>query len=207
MTSGDDLILTVGDGSITLVGAAGLEELNIDGTWSKLVTLTAGNDTYNNSVEGATINALGGDDTVINVNDPIYSSESGYNVSINMGAGNDSVYNYEGDYATITTGAGNDTVHNRSWYTTINTGAGDDSIYNDYDSNKGISISGGTGNDTISNDGENVFFVYNSGDGNDVIQGWLPRNFDAINRRRLLLFRDEWRRFNLDGRRRLNPSC
>ena len=71
--SGSDVIITVGDGKITLVGAASLSTLNIDGEEvttgggdSKLITLTEDDDDYSNSVDGVTIMALGGNDCINN---------------------------------------------------------------------------------------------------------------------------------------------
>ena len=83
---------------------------------------------------------------------------------------------------TINTGAGNDSVQNDGDKVTINTGAGNDYVRNDSSS---VTITGGTGNDTIYNNwnfssnapyaydnGANVLFKYTSGDGNDIIYGF-----------------------------------
>lgn len=58
--SGSDILVTVGEVVITLLGAASLSALNIDGKYLNplLITLTKGNDTFSNTLEGATINAL-----------------------------------------------------------------------------------------------------------------------------------------------------
>ena len=88
-------------------------------------------------------------------------------------SGSDSVYNEEGDWATITTGAGNDFVYNDAGYiATINTGAGNDTVYNDGWSNY-CTINTGAGRDLISLDSSSYFnvIIYNNGDGNDVIYG------------------------------------
>ena len=119
---GDDVIVSVGENSITLTGAANLDTVNIAGTFVNPYDIvgTDDPDSIDNNLSGATIQALGADDTIIN---------SGDNVSILGGKGQDSI---------------------------VNTGAN-------------TTIIGGTGHDTMSGGtGANVF-VYNSGDGNDVI--------------------------------------
>ena len=195
--SGSDIIVTVGDGKITLVGVASLSTVNIDGiesssSDSKLITLTEGNDTYSNTLAGATIQALGGSDT-------IYSGDDYNSVSIDAGAGNDSVYT-AGNYITINGGDGKDTIRGYySDYSIFNAGAGNDKIFDngsaylsinagagaDLISLKSVSgftyshtIKGGTGNDTIysnslasANSGGSTY-QYSSGDGNDKIIGF-----------------------------------
>ena len=196
--SGSDIIVTVGDGKISLIGAAGLSKVNITDTKggssnSKLITLTEANDTYINSIEGATIQALGGDDTIQNGgnwedtvlsggpnviinsgdgNDSVYNK--GYDVTINTGADNDYVYS-SGDSVTINTGDGNDYVDNYCyWYedscyggsnVTINTGSGNDTVHNDKCTN--VTINTGDGNDYVENFGK--YATINTGAGNDYV--------------------------------------
>ena len=201
-SSDNDIIVTVGEGSIKLVGAATLASVNISGTDetpaeepSLLVTLTEGNDTYDNTVEGATIQALGGDDSIVNE----YSAAS---VSIDAGAGADSIDNIASDVTisagddadiiqnysdavSIDGGNGNDTILNvTGYYNTLSGGAGNDSIVN-----RGITVSeeaasddlpagfyvgnyltlsGGAGSDTIENEGGNNISI-SAGDGADEI--------------------------------------
>lgn len=83
-----------------------------------------------------------------------------------------------GDRLTINGGAGNDSILPHGYNNIINGGAGNDSISNwlSYYS----TISGGTGDDTIDtstnlNMGRNVF-LYNTGDGNDVLTGFHPND-------------------------------
>ena len=144
-SSGNDIIVTVGEGSIKLIGAATLDAVNISGTdetpseeTSLLVTLTEGNDSYSNSIEGATIQALAGDDSITN----IYAS-----VSIDAGAGDDTVTN-AGDSVTIVGGTGEDLIDNIGSSVSIDGGEDDDVIQNYSDE---VSINGGNGADTISN--------------------------------------------------------
>ncbi len=142
---------------------------------SVTINTGAGNDSVYNSGSSVTINTGEGNDSVFNYSD---------SVTINTGEGNDSVDNLYGSSVTINTGAGNDSVWNalEASLTSINTGAGNDSV-NNWGSS--VTITGGKGNDDIynnwnfyknvpydDNDGSNVFFKYNSGDGNDIIYGF-----------------------------------
>ena len=143
-----------------------------------LLSGTSGNDSIENkrhwgvSTENVTIDAGAGNDSI--------SNHFGANISINAGADNDYIYNMEGSSVTIDAGAGNDTIANGgydiiwNWHdggsnVSINAGAG-----NDYISNWGsnVSISAGAGNDSIQNNGSNVLFNYSSDDGNDTISGF-----------------------------------
>ncbi len=99
--------------------------------------------------------------------------------------GNDSIVN--GDYwnnggylSTILSGDGNDTIENWGSNVSINGGAGRDYIYNktvvinggsiEYAHN--VSIEGGKGNDTHHNIGTGIVYIYNNGDGNDLIRAF-----------------------------------
>ena len=154
-TVGANVLVTVGSGVITLSGTASLATLNIAGTEFRF---TEGNDTYNNTVSGVTLAALGGADRVTN---------SGANVSLDAGTGNDYVYN-SGRYSTILGGNDADTVYNNNGdYSSIDLGSGNDSIYaydNDY-----VTVNAGAGTDTISGTyyGSKLY----GGEGNDSISG------------------------------------
>ena len=106
-TVGSDILVSVGSGVITLSGAATLSNVNILGKEVAtvnplLITLTENADTYNNSLAGATILALGGKDRITN---------SGANVFVDGGAGNDYIYdNYSNTFNTILGGDGNDVI-------------------------------------------------------------------------------------------------
>ena len=159
--SGNDVILTVGDGKISLTGAASLSMLNIIGTYEDDTThggdttpaaLSIANtvnntliigsefaDTIKNSGSTVTIDAGTGNDSIANV--------GGLNISINGGAGNDSIINvYFGSNITIDGGDGNDTVSNTCAFVTINGGAGNNSIYNQ---SANVKINGGANDDFI----------------------------------------------------------
>ena len=100
--SSSDIVLRVGDGFITLSGAANLDTLNVEGQKenSKLIEGTDDADTINNPLDGVTIMAYGGDDVITN---------SGANVLINGGADNDSI-KLNGAGATVNVSAGNDSI-------------------------------------------------------------------------------------------------
>ena len=168
VVSGSNLIVNVGDKTIVLRDAAGMD-VYIDGTYDEGggggSTATTGDDYLTNDKDGATIDALAGNDTIENY---------GENVSINGGAGNDLIYSSNGDYSganvTIDGGAGNDTIVGLFGDSSVYGGAGNDLIQIDGDVDY-ATINGGSGNDTIFNDGadgRNVFH-YEAGGGDDVI--------------------------------------
>ena len=175
--SGDNVIVTVGNETISLVGAA-YKKLNINATdRTDLITLTKDNDIFRNNFSNVTINAGTGDDSVTNYaagvtlngddgNDSLinlasdttinggkgneYISNSNAKASINGDAGNDYLYNSYGNFATVNGGAGNDTVYNYvSDNASIEGGAGHDSLYNFYST--GVTINGGSGKDSVTN--------------------------------------------------------
>ena len=109
-TISNDVLLTVGNGSIRLEDARGVNLNVVNNTTdstpadTKLITLTEGDDFYSNSLEGATIQAQGGNDTIQNDAD---------NVSIAGGKGNDSISLSSGasnNVIVYNAGDGNDTI-------------------------------------------------------------------------------------------------
>ena len=121
-TDGFDIIVTVGEGRITLKGAASLSAVNIFGTEKTSGGLfTESADEYTNNVDGRLLEALGGDDNIIN---------RANNVTVDGGAGDDSIVNGLCQYASINGGAGNDNLTNGGLYTTIVGGDGDDTLLN-----------------------------------------------------------------------------
>lgn len=194
--SGNDVVLTVGKGKITLKGAANTT-LNIDGTLAggknisnetsyKKLTGTSYADTISNSGSYVTISGGKGKDSITNTgsrvsinsgdgNDWIFNEIVGYYAAgshdtINTGAGNDTVSN-DGANASISTSTGNDSILNYGANSTIKAGSGNDKIINQsnsYDYGSNVSINGGSGNDTIwNNGGEQLTIV--GGTGNDSI--------------------------------------
>ncbi|MBD3879625.1 MAG: hypothetical protein SR1Q5_08075, partial [Quinella sp. 1Q5] len=150
------------------------------------------------TIEGATINALGGNDSIYNgyYNDGTISNNV-LNVIINSGIGDDTIDN-TGNSVTIDAGADNDYIDNKSRWNSetqtyegannvsINAGAGNDYISNwngsqvtinagagnDGIDNSGdsVTIDAGDGDDTVSNGGDNV--TIDVGTGNDYISNW-----------------------------------
>ncbi len=194
-TSGNDVIVKVGDGQITLKGAASLDNLNIIGIQDNpasnidnsdsSVSISGGdsNDTITNSGQNVTITAYGGNDSIKNEN---------ISVTIDAGDGSDTLKNYQSNYVSMTGGNGNDYIYDKSWYSTINAGDGNDTIVN-YNSGKDYSIDAGAGNDFVSvnsNEGSMtvkgstgndsilainsyaILYQYSAGDGNDTINGF-----------------------------------
>lgn len=131
-------------------------------THETIITGTSKADSIVNYGFKVTISTGNGDDTVENIYKSNYGGYdsngnwiySAYYVSINTGEGNDSVYNYRGDWCTINTGEGNDLISLSSksygnYYgceenvIIYNSGDGKDKIYGfDYDDT--LKISGGS---------------------------------------------------------------
>ena len=121
-TDGFDVIVTVGDGRITLKGAATLSAVNIFGTEKTSGGLFTENaDEYTNNTDDRLLEALGGDDNIIN---------RANNVTVDGGAGNDTIMNGLCQYSSINGGAGDDSLVNGGLYTTIIGGAGEDTVLN-----------------------------------------------------------------------------
>ena len=179
--NGNNIIVTVGTGKITLVSAASLDNINIKGT------LGGGNigETVNNTISNKTLNGTNYNDSITNYasnvkiyagngNDTVWST-NGYrsNVTINGGDGADRLELW-GIKSLITGGSGNDTVFVHGKNVTVNSGNGNDYVEN-WDDNIGrsddgdgkTSISTGVGNDTVKNFGSGS--TINTGAGNDVI--------------------------------------
>ncbi|MBR4153228.1 MAG: hypothetical protein IKT98_09765 [Selenomonadaceae bacterium] len=168
--SGSDIIVTVGEGKITLNGAANLSIVNISGEYINFVNNdksntvfngTDGKDSLDNSFAGVTINGLGG-------NDSINNNTGGDFVSIAGGADDDYIWNYANN-VTINGGAGNDTFDNRGNNVTVIGGTGNDFFHNDPLSGGADSVKFdcGAGNDTLNNFGTKITVL--GGDGNDII--------------------------------------
>ena len=166
---GDELLITVGTDLITIKDASKATDFEVKGMRSNLIILTENDDSHDNYDENATIMALGGDDTVNNI--------EADNVTILGGAGDDYIYNgssimglkffEEGNSLFIDGGAGDDFIGNYGSNVTIKGGAGDDYI-NNYGSDATIDAS--EGNNDIANIGDNVSIE--TGDGNDSIQSY-----------------------------------
>ena len=166
-TSGKNVIVTVGEGKISLMGAASLSAVNIAGqvevnplnlTNSKknrLITGTDYDDKIKNTAQYVTIDGGAGQDSI---------SNTAANVSINGGSGDDSITS-SGKYDTIDAGEGDNHIEltKNSTRQTVIAGAGDDYILN---AGKNNSISTGAGNDTILTSGASASI--RGGNGSDV---------------------------------------
>lgn len=145
-------------------------------TTNKSLLGTANDDSFNNSVSGATIQTYGGKDRVYN---------TGTKAKIYTGAGVDSIFNHaatvtidggndadyisnQGNKVTIRGGAGKDTIKNWAASVTIDGGNNDDRLYN-YAS-KTVTMIGGDGADYIDNSGAAASMV--GGNGNDTLTGY-----------------------------------
>ena len=182
-TSGSNLIVGVGTGSITL---SGVTSANIKGTLdsgsnSLYIEGTSGADDITNTLTGATINALAGNDTVWNyagnvsmvggAGDDFISNwhwDNAHNVKIFGGEGADTLRNV-GNNVTMDGGAGNDSIISWGGNVSINGGNDNDNINinNYYGKAKNITADAGAGNDVIYSSGENV--LINAGAGADWI--------------------------------------
>ncbi|MBR1395924.1 MAG: calcium-binding protein, partial [Selenomonadaceae bacterium] len=184
-TSGNDVIINVGTGKITVKGGAN-QNIKINGSETYVTpTVPSGVTPINitNNNDNTIISGTSGDDTIENNNNY---------VTINGGAGNDSIRNYYNENATISGDAGNDIIDNNCNNASISGGVGDDSIYNsgdkiimngddgsDYIYNwlgSNITISGGTGNDSIYNYYGTNNASLSGGDGNDSINNYINNN-------------------------------
>ena len=176
--SGNDIVVSVSGGSVTLKNAKG-KTLNI--VTNTDISLTSGNDSLENTVEGAKIFAGAGNDMVKNLsaNVIVYGEAGkdtlenyfGENSSIFGGAGDDSIKNW-GKNSIVDGEAGNDIILNYGGIQSkIFGGAGNDYIFNSYwftsaetvQSNNAL-IDAGAGNDTVENTSGNVTIQGGAGD-------------------------------------------
>ncbi|MBR1730251.1 MAG: hypothetical protein IJ728_12100 [Selenomonadaceae bacterium] len=151
--SGNDVVLKVGSGSMTLKDTKNLplHIKNSNGTDSVVV--------YN------------GTNTIA----PIYNITSWS--SLNGTSSSEYLFN-KGRSSTVNAAAGNDTIYNVGNYVSINGGAGNDSIVNVVNRGWGSTFAGGLGNDTIVlHNSQHSIIDYVNGDGDDVIVGL---NWDSI---------------------------
>ena len=189
----DNVRIKVGEGSILLKDFCE-NILYINGD---TVTINTGSDADNiifNDTDDITISSGKGADFISNKgksvtiagddgNDVIYNFGNGYgtagSVSINGGAGNDSIINRDiyigADQVTINGGAGDDYIRNNGENALIMGGEGADSISN---SGTDSTINGGSGNDSIENTLYRV--KINAGNGNDFIHNYYKFGYVTI---------------------------
>lgn len=154
---------------------AGVNKENL----SSNVTFSGTNDadTLNNRGNNVTIEAQGGNDSIVNLamNPSITSHSYGKKVSINAGDGSDTISN-NGMYCTIDGGAGDDTISNTISNAYLGKNA---SLFgengNDYlttYNSDGVLLDGGADNDTIAVWGNSANISVNGSEGgNDLLNG------------------------------------
>ena len=190
---GDNVTINGGNGNNTVSGSGTIKTgSGDDSIYSSNSSIDAGEG--NNTVSGSgTIKTGSGDDYVDSYSKSSISAgkgndtirNQGFLVTIQSGAGNDSIYNSSnGSLTAIDGGEGYDTVRNYGASVTIDTGADDDLIYNssnasltainggdgnDYVLNYSsyVTIDGGDGRDFVNNMGDEISIV--GGEGNDII--------------------------------------
>lgn len=175
-------------GKVSIYGGSGNDSL-FNSTAGSNVTLDGGNDADYISNQAQKVSILGGSgaDTIKNW---------GASVTIDGGNNNDKIYNYASSKVTILGGSGADTITNWGAGASMDGGTGNDVIWGDSgndtlsgDANNdklhgeegNDKIYGGTGNDTLWGGGGNDSlwgnagtdtFIYEQGDGTDVIFGF-----------------------------------
>lgn len=186
--SGNDLIIKVGEDSITLKDAADrrlqiknasgeIETVNPNGimyycnnTANTQILGSSHADTIYNVAPKVTIETGEGNNVIYNRADNHYSPSL---TSILVGSGDNIISNYNADQVTVKTGNGNNEISNWNGNkVTIQSGAGDDTISNNAEYAGNVStavIETGDGNDIISN---GLYFskvTIDAGNGNDSI--------------------------------------
>ena len=177
-----DIIVTVGEGNIFLIGAASLSSVNINGTKSNSTTLTVTDKTKSPvTVDSAvkTINAskrttavkITGNDLANKITggsgkDSIYGGNG--KDTISGGSGNDKLFGQNGNDS-LSGGNGKDTLSGGNGNDKLLGGAGNDCIKGGKGND---SLWGGKGNDTLWGDAGNDKFFYAKGDGKDIIFGF-----------------------------------
>ena len=173
--SGNDVIINVGAGSITLKGASGktLNLIDSNGDTIALGTPTIEPDTklIENYTTSRLINGLSGDYTVRNyAGDVQIYGGSGNDYLYNSTSSNYTVNNHYGE-VTIDGGNGDDTIANNDPNVSLNGGAGNDSVVTGSWSN--VTVRGGKGDDTlVGTTLRGVLYQYDSGDGNDLLTNY-----------------------------------
>ena len=161
----------------TLEGGAGDDTLYNNNT-NAVIIGGEGNDEFANSANS--VNASGGDGNDLMINGQ-YFTRGGTNLTISGGAGEDTITN-SGSNSVLDGGAGNDLIHNGYYYYKPRNRYYE---YTEGDWQKDslgtarVTISGGTGDDTIYSRGNGYnIFQYSTGDGADIIYGF--QNNDTL---------------------------
>ena len=161
-TSGDDVIVSVGSGSITFKDAL-VDTINLKTATGSDVYIQAVNHVFNTNK-----NTL-----VSGTNDRDYIQSYGRKVTINAGKGDDTIFADESSlHSKINAGAGVDIIYSYGDYSSINGGSGKDSIYANYSYK--TTIKGGSGSDFISlgSYANQSVIQYASGEDKDTVYGF-----------------------------------
>lgn len=158
--NGDDVIVTVGKGKITLQGAASLSAVNID--FNKVLTVTNSTKSPVTVKSDVKIIDASARTTAIKITgnklDNTIISGSGKN-TLYGGAGNDSLVG----------GSKNDSLSGGKGHDTLSGGAGNDKLLGGAGNDI---LHGGKGNDSLWGNAGADTFIYEAGDGKDIIYGF-----------------------------------
>ncbi|MBR1396468.1 MAG: hypothetical protein IJ563_02915 [Selenomonadaceae bacterium] len=179
--SDNDLLINVGNGSITLKDAAN-RKLQIKNANGEIETINSNGILFiRNNQSSININGSNYNDTIANAatNVKIYAGSGSDTIYNDYGASLSAIYAASGDnrinnsasQVTIESGGGKDTIDNTASEVTIKSGEGDDYILNG-EEHVGSSIAlidSGAGDDTIYNY-EATQVTINAGSGNDSIR-------------------------------------
>jgi Ca2+-binding RTX toxin-like protein len=174
---GDD-VLNLSDGDDTLSGGAGFDIVNYSGTEADdtLSLVEAGGVVTVTGVVTGTADVMAADLERVDVtggngDDDIDLSGLSIQALVSGGAGNDDV-NASGVTAssvTISGGDGDDALTGGSAADEISGGAGDDTI------------TGGVGNDSVYGGADSDQFIWNNGDGSDLVEGGTGVDHQVVN--------------------------
>ena len=157
--TGSDVIFTIGKGSLTVKNAKGKSISLLDST-GKASTTVVGAQTFTNSNKANV--TISTDMGVVDASKRTKSVQITGNAlanSISGGSKNDSIYGGAGNDS-ILGNAGNDKLFGDAGNDILKGGKGNDSLW------------GGKGNDSLWGDAGSDTFIYESGDGKDVIFGF-----------------------------------
>ena len=175
---GNDRLLVVGEDTITVSNGANVNFTILNKVpQTNLIVGTEEANTINNTLDGATIQALGGNDSIYNgnyVNNVLIVGgegndtirNKGFNVTIDGCANDDYIWN-DASRVSIVGGSGNDKIYSYGANVTIEGSDGDDTIGNNSVYATNTTLLGGAGNDSINNVAANVSI--NAGNGDDTI--------------------------------------
>lgn len=184
---GDDYIINIGSGKITLDNAASIissvtfatasltidsatEIISTSGTATVTVPTLFEYDKYGSTVTNAESNVVydlvGGADK--------FGNNGGSNVLVYGGAGNDSLTNSSGSKVTLSGDAGNDSLQANGGSEILLLGGAGNDLFTIGSGAASVTVNGGAGNDYIDaqNDSAGNYYIYGEGEGKDTIAGY-----------------------------------